>query len=453
GWKRRRRCRAGVGRAARARRPAAATGDGRDQPRLMGRLAVGHRQGEGRARTPRPEPASRHGGHGLQELSRARSGRVGSADQQSNERTARRVGIPVPLMGEDRMRIRVLAALVALFAVWVWVDARAQSGGPTVSGAHRFEKVADGVYYATASGTMNVGANSPIIVSGDEALVIDSEITPAAARALVADLKAVTDKPVRYVVDSHYHYDHSHGNQIFMKDAQVIGHDNTRTRMLGNVLEQYTYLSSVKPIPDRVAALRQRIAQEADPQQKKALEQQVANSLAYLEQIKETTVTPPAVTFDKTMTIVKGGREMRLLYLGRGHTDTDVVVYLPKERIVATGDLMESIISYMGDSYPEDWIATLERLKALDFDTVMPGHGVVFKGKNKITAFQQYLRDVITQVNAFRKQGLSAEDAAAHVDVTKHSSEFPQIRGVGIDVAAVRRLYRLAQDPNAGPTP
>src|SRR5438067_6860662 len=181
-------------------------------------------------------------------------------------------------MGEDRMRIRVFAALVALFAVWVWVAARAQSGGPTVSGAHRFEKVAEDVYYATASGTMNVGANSPIIVSGDEALVIDSEITPAAARALVADLKAVTDKPVRYVVDSHYHYDHSHGNQVFMRDAQVIGHDNTRTRMMTNVLEQYTYLSSVQPVPARVEALKKRIAEEKDPQQKTALERQVANS-------------------------------------------------------------------------------------------------------------------------------------------------------------------------------
>jgi glyoxylase-like metal-dependent hydrolase (beta-lactamase superfamily II) len=128
-------------------------------------------------------------------------------------------------------------------------------------------------------------------------------------------------------------------------------------------------------------------------------------------------------------------------------------VFLPKERIVATGDLMESVISYMGDSYPEDWIATLERLKALDFDTVMPGHGVVFQGKNKITVFQQYLREVITQVSRFRTQGLSAEDAAARVDLTKYSAEFPQIRSVGVDVAAVRRLYRLAQDPNAGPTP
>jgi cyclase len=345
------------------------------------------------------------------------------------------------------MRVRVFAAFVALFAGWIWMDGRAQTPGPIVSGAHRFEKVIDGVFYATASGTMTVGANSPIILTDDEALVIDSEITPAAARALVADLKAITNKPVRYVVDSHYHYDHSHGNQIFMQDAQVIGHDNTRRRMLTNVLEQYTYLSSVQPVPARVEALRQRIAQETDAQQKAALERQVANSLAYLEQVKETKVTPPNVTFDRTMTLVRAGREIRLLYLGRGHTDTDVVVYLPKERIVCTGDLMESVVSYMGDSFPDDWIATLERLKALDFDTVMPGHGVVFKGKTKIEAFQKYLRDVITQVTALKKQGLSADDAAPKVDVTAYRNEFASIRGVGIDPAAVRRIYQLTDRP------
>ena len=81
------------------------------------------------------------------------------------------------------------------------------------------------------------------------------------------------------------------------------------------------------------------------------------------------------------MTLFRGGREIQLLYFGRGHTDTDVVVFLPKERIVCTGDLMESVISYMGDAYLEEWPATLDRLMTLDFDTVMPGHGVVFKGK------------------------------------------------------------------------
>src|SRR3954466_12085345 len=165
------------------------------------------------------------------------------------------------------MRIRVTVLFAVFILGWLWHDARAQDGGPIVSGAHRFEKVADGIFYATASGTMNVGANSPIILTSEEALVVDSEIPPAAGRALAADLKAITSKPIRYVVDSHYHYDHAHGNQVFVENAQVIGHDNTRRRLATNVLEQYTFLSSVKPVPERVAALRERIRTEADTQQ------------------------------------------------------------------------------------------------------------------------------------------------------------------------------------------
>ena len=343
------------------------------------------------------------------------------------------------------MRIRVAVLFAVFITGWLWLDARAQSGAPIVSGAHRFEKVAEGIYYATASGTMTVGANSPIILTDTEALIIDSEITPAAARALVTDLKAITDKPVKYVVDSHYHYDHAHGNQIFGPDVQVIGHDNTRTRMLTNVLEQYTYLSSVQPA--RVDTLKQRIGQESNPEQKSVLERQLANQVAYLEQVKETRVTPPNVTLKTEMTLYRGGREIRLLYLGRGHTDTDVVLFLPKERIVCTGDLMESVISYMGDSYPDEWPATLDRLKALDFDTVMPGHGVVFKGKDHITAFQRYLRDVVTQATDLRKKGVSADAAAQRIDLTAHAKDFPQIRSVGIDPAGIRRIYALAEHP------
>lgn len=345
------------------------------------------------------------------------------------------------------MRILMTTAFVAVFGAVAWMQGGAQTNAPIVSGAHRFEKVTDGVYYATASGTMSVGANSPILVNNDEVLIVDSSITPAAARALVQDVKAITPKPVRYVVDSHYHYDHAFGNQIFGPEVQVIGHDHTRSRMLTNVMEQFTFLRSVQPVPAQVETLKQRIAQERDAQQKATLERQVANSLAYLEQVKEVKVTPPNLTFNDTMTLVRGGREIRLLYLGRGHTDTDVVVYLPKERIVCTGDLMESIVSYAGDSYPEEWIATLDRLRAIDFDTVLPGHGVVFQGKGKIEAFQRYLRDMLTQVAALRRQGLSADDAAAKVDMTAYGNEFASIRGVGIDTFAVRRIYQLADHP------
>jgi glyoxylase-like metal-dependent hydrolase (beta-lactamase superfamily II) len=345
------------------------------------------------------------------------------------------------------MRLRLTLTFAVFIVGWLWLDARAQTGGPIVSGAHRFEKVIDGVYYATASGTMTVGSNSPVIITDTEAIIIDSEITPAAARALVADIKAITDKPVRYVIDSHYHYDHAHGNQIFGPEVQVIGHENTRKRMLGNVLEQYTYLTSVEPVPARVEALRKRIADEKDPQQKAALERQVANSLSYLEQVKETKVTPPNLTLDRKMTLFRGGREIQILFLGRGHTDTDVVVYLPKERIVCTGDLMESVISYMGDAYADEWVATLDRLRAIDFDTVMPGHGVVFKGKSKIEAFQRYLREAQKQATDLKKAGVSAEAAALRIDMTAFAPDFPQIRAVGIDPAAVRRIYALADHP------
>ena len=345
------------------------------------------------------------------------------------------------------MRKRVTVGFAVLIVGWLWLDAMAQTGGPIVSGAHRFEKVTDGVYYATASGTMTVGSNSPIIVTDTEAIVIDSEITPAAARALVADLKAITDKPVRYVIDSHYHYDHAHGNQIFGPEVQVIGHENTRKRMLTNVLEQSTYLTSVEPVPARIAALRERREKEADPQQKALIERQIANSLSYLEQVKETKVTPPNLTFDRKMTLFRGGREIQLLFIGRGHTDTDVVVFLPKERIVCTGDLMESVISYMGDAYAEEWPATLDRLMTLDFDTVMPGHGVVFKGKDRIQAFQRYVRDVLKQTLALKQAGVSAEAAAPRIDMTSFAPTFPQIRAIGIDPAAVRRIYDLADHP------
>jgi cyclase len=343
------------------------------------------------------------------------------------------------------MRVRVTAAFALFIAGWLWIDARAQTNAPIVSGAHRFEKVTDGVYYATASGTMTVGANSPIIVTDTEAIVIDSEITPAAARALIADIKAITDKPVKYVIDSHYHYDHAFGNQVFGPDVQVIGHENTRKRLLTNVLEQYTYQVSLNP--QRAETLRQRIAAEKDPAQKAPLERALANQLAYLDQVKEIKVTPPTVTLDKKMTLYRGGREIQLLYFGRGHTDTDVVVYLPKEKIVCTGDLMESVVSYMGDAYADEWSATLDRLLTLDFDTVLPGHGVVFKGKAHIQAFQRYVNSLLKQTLDLKKQGVAADAAAPRIDMTSFAPDFPQLRTPGVDVAAVRRIYALADHP------
>ena len=197
----------------------------------------------------------------------------------------------------------------------------------------------------------------------------------------------------------------------------------------------------------------QAATQAADAAKQAALKTQIAvaeNNMAAQAELKP---TPTNVTLTDRMTLYRGSREIQIRFLGRGHTGGDVVVFLPREKVVMTGDFLTAGLSNMSDAYLDEWVTSLDALKMLDFDTVLPGHGVPFKGKERITAFQEYLRDLIAQTATLKRQGLSAEDAAARIDLTKHAAMFPQIRAVGVDAAVTRRIYRLAQEPNAGPTP
>jgi glyoxylase-like metal-dependent hydrolase (beta-lactamase superfamily II) len=142
------------------------------------------------------------------------------------------------------------------------------------------------------------------------------------------------------------------------------------------------------------------------------------------------------------MTLHKGSREIQLLFLGRGHTGGDTFVYLPKEKIVCTGDEEEGArVAYMGDAFFDEWIATLEELKKLDFTLALGGHGTPFRDKSIITAFQSYLRDIVDQVSKLRKQGVSADEAAKRVDLRAHAKDFSQIQGPGAEARGVRRIY------------
>jgi glyoxylase-like metal-dependent hydrolase (beta-lactamase superfamily II) len=150
------------------------------------------------------------------------------------------------------------------------------------------------------------------------------------------------------------------------------------------------------------------------------------------------------------MVLNRGSREIDILFLGRGHTGGDTVVYLPGERIVCTGDLMESRPAYMGNAYFSEWITTLEELKKLDFAVDLPGHGVPFTNKSLITAWQAYLSDLVTQVTKLKSGGMAAEDAATRVDLTAHAKDFPQITGPGADLRGVRRVYAWLDEQRAG---
>ena len=319
-----------------------------------------------------------------------------------------------------------------------------QAPNPVSTGkAYKFEKIADGVYYATATGSMVTGSNDVVIIGSRDVLVVDTGTSPAAARAFIQDLKLLTPKPVRYVVNTHFHYDHTDGNQVYAGKADIIAHEYVKQAIETlNVLQREPFKTSqLTNVPLRIEMLKKQLADAKDPSTRQMLEQQLTVAQAGWEQLKEIKPTPPNVTYSTKKVLDLGGREVQLLFLGRGHTNGDTVVFLPKEKIAATGDLMESQIAYMGDAQFDEWVTTLDALKKLDFETDLPGHGMPFKGKALITAFQGYLRDLTKQAGDLRKQGVSAEVAAQRVDLTAYKSSFPQIQGRGADLRGMQRMY------------
>jgi len=338
------------------------------------------------------------------------------------------------------IRMRRTLVLSSLLAAAAW----GQSANPpfpvTQGKVYKFERVADGIYYATGG----PGSNNVVIVNDQDVFLVDDGTTPAAARALLADIKLLTPKPVRQVVNTHFHYDHTAGNQVFGPEVQIIGHPFARTAIMTfDILHREPYMTSQgNRVPALIDSLTKQIVAEKDAAKKADLQKKLVSAQGELRDLKEIKPTPPNVTYDNRLTIEKGSREIQLLFLGRGHTGGDTFVYLPKEKIICTGDEEEGArVAYMGDAYFDEWVATLDRLKQLDFNLVLPGHGVPFRDKAVITAFQSYLKDLVAKGTALKKQGVRADEAAKKIDMTSHAKDFPAITGPGAEPRGMRRLY------------
>jgi cyclase len=351
-----------------------------------------------------------------------------------------------------KLQIRAIAIILAIaMSAWFSFEARAgkQGGGSSPSGAstvsgkvYNIQKIAEGVYYTTSSSPMATGGNHTIIIGDHDVFLVDAGATPAAGRALLEDLKLITDKPVRWVVNTHFHWDHTNANSIFGPEVQIIGHEYVRHAIADlDVIHNEPFKTALANMPIQVEALKKQAGDEKDAAKRATLEKQLAAKQADWEEFKMLKPTPPTMTYSSKMTLYQGRREIQLLFLGRGHTQGDTIVYLPKERIVSTGDMMETQPAYMGNALFDEWITTLEALKKMDFDTALPGHGVPFHDKSLITAYQGYLKDFISQVAELRKRGLSAEETAQKVDMTAHKADFPQIQGPGAEIRGVRRMY------------
>lgn len=310
--------------------------------------------------------------------------------------------------------------------------------------AYTFTRIADGVYFAVGTGSLTVFCNAAIIINANDVLVVDTHVSPDAAQALLTELKAITTKPVKYVVNTHYHFDHSSGNQIYGPDVEIIGHDFTREMLTqGASLRGAAYDRYIGSLPGAITRLKQQRDTTKDAVAKAALDRRIAGQEEFKRQTDTIRATPPTVSFDHTMTLYRGGREIRLYFVGRAHTGGDVFVFLPRERVLVSGDALQPGLPFMGDGFFAEWPETLEKVKALDFDVVLPGHGAAFRDRNRITWLQDYMRDFWTKVSEQKRLGATAEDAARRIDMRNHAAHFPSITAIGADIDGVRRAYEL----------
>ena len=309
--------------------------------------------------------------------------------------------------------------------------------------AFDFEEVLPGIYHARGTGSLAVGSHGAVIVNEDDVLLVDSHISPAAATAILQEVEALTDKPVRFVVNTHYHFDHAHGNQIYPPEVHVIGHEVTREMLMNGGSRGRSYEMFVGTLPQQIEQMEVQLASTETDAERTELENRLLYMRNYLEGQNGLEPTGPNTTLSERMTLFRGAREIRLLFFGRGHTGGDVVVHLPQERLLVTGDLITAGIPYMGDGYLEEWVETLEHLKSLEFDWILPGHGSPYRERERIDWLQAYIRDLQQQAVSLHAQGLSFEEAAERIDMTGHADHYPNITGPGVPAVTVQRIFEL----------
>ena len=345
----------------------------------------------------------------------------------------------------------------ALLALLLAVPAAARAEGDawtTVAGdAFTFTEVRAGVWHAVGGDGVAAGSNGAVVVNERDVLVVDSHMTPSAARALLADLPRITDKPVRYLVNTHFHFDHTHGNEAFGAEVEIVAHEFTRRKLAaGDSKRGRAYEEFVGSLPARIeegeAAL-----EGTDDDSRAAIEQRLAWMRRIYGESEAAAPRAPTVALRQAVTLYRGGREIRLLHVGRGHTGGDVIVYLPAEKALVSGDLLTAGLPYMGDAFVPEWVAALDEVAALDVEVILPGHGGAYTEVERVRHLQLYLIDLWQQARHLHAAGMPAEEAATTIDLTGHAEHFPQIEGPGAPRPGVDRLWELLDAGYVQPAP
>jgi len=330
-------------------------------------------------------------------------------------------------------------------------------------------KVADGVYLFTTSryGDVGFGGNAVAILTGEGVVMFDTSGTPASAQTILAELRKLTDKPVLYVINSHWHWDHWGGNQVFKAaypNVQFLSSDENRDLMM-NTAVAWNAPGLERDLPGYISDQKKQLAaaeaKHAPETQLAGMRELLAADEDFLQQKKSVTYTFPNVAFSGSVTLFLGGHEIRVVH-ARAITPGDTYVYLPKEKILMAGDIIVSPIPFaVGGSYPQDWIATLQALDAMQIETIVPGHGDVERDKVYLRQNLALFQHVAKDVKKARAEGRSLPDTqtalAANASVYAAEIALPEqqvaaFKAYFLEVFVNRAYHELEKPLGDSPT-
>jgi cyclase len=312
-----------------------------------------------------------------------------------------------------------------------WILASTAVAQPSVG---RTTRLAEGVYAVEMSPGPISDSNVLFVVSESDVIVVDANILPSSARAVIAEIRRITPKPVRYVINTHWHSDHHYGNDVYRKEfpgVEFIQHANTRRDIIARDIPA---LDSNVKVNYPAAAARYRRAIETGktsqgvdvtPAMRTSFQDVLAFYELFIKEMGVTPIVPGTITVQDSLVFHRGERTIVVRYLGRGNTDGDLVVHLPKEGILATGDLVVHPIPFAFFSRLGDWPGTLRKFKALNVTTIVPGHGVLQRDLTYVDQLAALIESTWVQMRREVAAGAANLDSArARIDVETHRAAF-----------------------------
>jgi glyoxylase-like metal-dependent hydrolase (beta-lactamase superfamily II) len=286
------------------------------------------------------------------------------------------------------------------------------------------QKAADGVFFAHARPQTVINCNAAVFVRSKDVVVVDAHSKPSAAAALIRQIRSeVTDKPVRYVINTHFHWDHMQGTQAYKQTGSQV--DIISTEATKQNMSQYSMdrlKQSLDEMSKQIEALRERASKASSAAEKAFCANEISHIQAYQTEMKDFTLELPTITFDKTHLLQDPAFDLHLEWHGRSHTSGDVFVFCPQRRAIATGDASHCWVPNIGDGYPRQWPGTIDDVAKDDFEHVLGGHGPMQNSRNVMMSQRNFIEELAQRVSDGKAAGQPLDELQKRITVASLKS-------------------------------